>query len=151
MLPSLIFPAAVNCCVAPAATDAVAGVTSTADSVGAGTVIVTSAVSALVPPAARRSRDSPRRGPRLVEPGRGHRPAGGGIGHRHRPRAPVTHLPRAVNCCVAPAATDAVPGVSTTEDSVGDPGAVVTDPTVTMVVSATGAARRESTTRAMTR
>ena len=36
------------------------------------------------------------------------------IGHRHRRRAPITHFPCAVNCCVAPAATDAVAGVSTT-------------------------------------
>ena len=49
-LPSLIRPSAVNCCVAPARSDALAGVTSTAVSVGAGAVIVTLDVSAFVSP-----------------------------------------------------------------------------------------------------
>ena len=50
VVPSLIRPTAVNCCVAPAASEAFAGATSTAVSVGAGAVMVTLEVSAFVSP-----------------------------------------------------------------------------------------------------
>ena len=49
-LPLLSRPRAVNCWVAPAATDVLAGVTSTAVKVGAGAVMVTLDVSAMVSP-----------------------------------------------------------------------------------------------------
>ena len=92
VLPSLIRPTVVNCCVAPVVRDTLAGVSSTAVNVGAGTVIVTLEVSALVPPCCvAMTRNVPASGAGGVQAATRDRAAGGGPVDAHAGGAAITH------------------------------------------------------------
>ena len=131
VLPSLILPCAVNCCLAPVASRAVAvaGVSTTEDNVGAvvGAVIVALAVSALVSPCRTAiTRNVPAVLPAVYSPVPEMVPPVSDQVTATLVALPSLIRPKAVNCRVAPAANEALDGVISTRVRVGAGAAIVT-------------------------
>ena len=142
---SLSRPTALNCCVSPAATVAVAGETSIRVSVGAGTGIVTTLVSARVPPCCTAiTRYVPAALPAVYQPVLVTVPPVAA----YVTATLVVELslirPTALNCCVFPPASVTLAGLSSIAVSVTPGGGVAI---VTWAVSALISPMRTAMTR----